>query len=662
MRKSIFALIIAALVSTATLYSKNVVNVHDVAVSVSEKGLSRTDLGHYMGICLYHGMTDLALASGDQADKDRVMNILGKISTGEIPIHYKAFIDYEVGGPAAAILAYKGETSLVEPVKACAAKMWKEQARTSDNIMTNTKSAEIDHYWIDIAATVTPFFLYAGLLENNQEYIDYAAFYALKMCKDLYDPHSGLYHQGRNHPRCPGVSEDCWSRGNGWMSMALGALLRDYPRDGKYWKEIVSTSAAFYKAVCEWQDKDGCWHQEMTDPFSYVESSGSAQVLAGLGAAIESGVLSKSKYMPYFKKGLRGLLGWVDPDGSVGHCCRGNCVPGKGKKEDFKLIHYYYNENHSFGPVVLALAQALKLGIKEIDLKAPMGSSNDADRPRAYARLITERKNDVAWENDRVAFRVYSQIASATKPLSGVDFWPKTVDYSIIDEWYDGLSKGRSYHIDHGTGCDWYEMGAGRGVGGSGIWDGEKLTCALPYKTVDITSQGPERLSFTLTYDPYEAAGETVTETKRIEMVCGTSFYKVTETVSTASGKPVTLAIGSQLFGGGEILKADGGKVFIWEDHKFDVRVGWGCDGGDPKYNGGMGTAVIVDPARNAGVVVTKTDMLQLVRVKSGESIVYYVGAKWCFQQDSGRWSQHRPFWVMSAEKESWEGLNKIYE
>lgn len=639
----------------------NEVNLHEVAVAVSEKGLSQTDLGHYMGTCLYHGMADLALAGGEKADMDRVMNILGQIATGEIPITYGAFIDYEIGGQAAALLAYKGQDVLVESVKACAKKMWNEQARTSDNMMTKASLAALDCYWIDIAFTVTPFYLYAGLLENNQEYLDYSAFYALKMCKELYDPASGLFHQGRNHPHCPGISEDCWSRGNGWMSMALGSLLRDYPRDGKYWNEIVETSSKFYDAVCKYQDSTGCWHQEMTDFNSYVETSGSAQLLAGLGAAIEAGVLTKSKYMPFFKKGLKGVLGWVDPDGSVGHTCRGNCVPGKGRKEDFIPIHYYYNENHSFGPVVLALAQAIKLGIKKVTLDAPMGFSNDLDRPRAYARLISERKNDVAWENDRVAFRVYSQIASAAKPISGVDFWPKTVDYSIIDEWYKKDANGGSYHVDAGTGGDWYNMGIGRGVGGTGIWDGEKLSCAVPYKKVEIISQGPERLAFDLTYDPYEAAGDTIVENKHIEMVCGTSFFKVTETVTTKSGKPVTLAVGAQVFGKPEVITSEGGKVFIWEKHDFEKRVGVGCDSGIEKYTGGMGTAVIVNPAQAAGVVSTDLDILQLITVSSGEPVVFYVGAKWCYQQDSGRWSQHKPFWIMSSDKESWEGLNKIY-
>ena len=661
MNKALYAVLAGALALCSC--SGNTVDVYQTAVKVSEKGLSRTDLGHYMGTCLYHGMADLALASGRQEDMDRVMNILSAIASGEIPIKYKAFIDYEIGGQSAALLAYKGQESLMPAVKQCAAKMWAEQPRTPDGVMTGPDPYFVanNSYWIDIAFTVTPFFLYAGLLEGNTEYVDFAAFEALKMCEDLYDPSCGLFHQGYRHKNCPeGVDEAHWSRANGWMSMALGCLLRDYPRDGRYWEDILSWSEKFYEAVCRYQDEDGMWHQEMTDLSSYVETSGSGQLLAGIGAAISSGAIDRQKYMPCFERGLKGLLSWVDPDGSVGHCCRGNLVPGTGKIEDLLPIHWYYNENHVFGPVVLALAQALELGIRKVRLDSPMGSSNTADRPRAYARLITERKNDFAWENDRVAFRVYSQQV-ANKAASGVDFWAKTVDYPVIDEWYARDREGGSYHIDCGSGCDFYNMGTGRGVGGTGVWDGEKLVCPALYRSVELASSGPERIDFTLTYDPYEVGGVTVTETKRIEMVCETSFYKVTHTLSTSDGSPLTLAVGVQGFGNDEILCNEDGKIFIIESFDHNERVGIGCDGGIARYSSEMGSAVLVCPSQSVGYMHLGKDHLQLLKVESGQSVEYFVGAMWSFQQDSGRWTGCRTPWRQFSIQESWASQQQLY-
>lgn len=446
------------------------------------------------------------------------------------------------------------------------------------------------------------------------------------------------------------------------MSMALGALLKDYPKDGKYRNDIVKEAERFYPNVCRYQDENGMWHQELTDLSSYVETSGSAQITAGLGAAIQAGVISREEYMPYFEKGIRGLLSWVDPDGSTGHCCRPNLVPGHGRKEDYKAVHWFYNETHIAGPVVLALAQALSLGIDKVVLDAPMGSANDADRPRAYARIIDEFKDHLAWENDRIAVRVYSQKSSTEKPLSGIDFWAKTVDYPIIDQWYGKLAAGESYHVDTGTGCDWYDMGAGRGVGGTGVWDGEHLYCAVPYETAEITSNGPGRVGFTINYSPYQAGEETVTESKRVEMICGTSFFKVTETVITASGNPVILAIGVQDFGNAEVLCNEGGKLFIAETIKSEEPFGLGADAGTARYQGVAGTAVVVNPAQAAGTAVSGQDILQLVKVESGEEIVYFAGATWEFQRNSGRWNGGRNFWIMTSEESSWDELNKVYE
>jgi len=640
---------------------KNEVDLYQVGAKVSENGLAHTALDHYMGVSLYHAMADFALASGKQEDMDRVMDILLKIKKGEIVMSYTTFWDYTIGGQAAALLAYKGQQELVDEVKRCASEMWERQARTSFDIMTSAAYGPRDAYWIDIAFTVTPFFLYAGLLENNQTYIDYAAYEALRMCSDLYDPESGLYHQGYNHIRCQGISQDCWSRGNGWMSMALGALLRDYPKDGKYWRQIVDESMRFYDAVCKWQDPDGMWHQEMTDFTSYVETSGSGQVLAGLGAAIEAGVLPREKYLPVFEKGLKALLEYVDPDGGVGHCCRGNCVPGKGTKEDFKRMHFYYNENHSFGPVVLAIAQALKLGIKTLTLDAPMGSANDPDRPRAYARVITEHQDNVAWENDRVAFRVYSQQAP-NKAASGVDFWAKSVDRPIIDEWYGKEAAGGSYQVDSGSGCDFYNMGVNRGIGGTGIWNGDTLVCPQVYRTVKMENQGPELLSFILDYAPYEAFGRTIQEEKRIEMICGTSFYKVSHTIVTSDGKDAVLGVGIGDFGSPEILVAEDGKLFVSEKVHHKTRVGIGSHDQDCDYfDSEIGGAVIANPSSSAGTAVCGHNQLQLIKVPSGQTVTYYVGADWTFQQNSGRWPGGKKFWTMCAQNETFAGLSRKY-
>ena len=66
------------------------------------------------------------------------------------------------------------------------------------------------------------------------------------------------------------------------------------------------------------------------------------------------------------------------------------------------------------------------------------------DAPCVYARSVPERFDDMAWENDRIAHRMYgfalnSPAAAAVGERlrgSGIDVWGKRVSYPIIDRWY----------------------------------------------------------------------------------------------------------------------------------------------------------------------------------------------------------------------------------
>ena len=84
-----------------------------------------------------------------------------------------------------------------------------------------------------------------------------------------------------------------------------------------------------------------------------------------------------------------------------------------------------------------------------------------------YGRFITERKDDFAWENDRVAFRIYGPALIETDgPSNGIDLWYKRTSNMIIDKWYkDDIAGVRSYHEDHGEGLDDYKVGRTLGAG-----------------------------------------------------------------------------------------------------------------------------------------------------------------------------------------------------
>mgnify|MGYP000860126475 FL=1 len=162
-----------------------------------------------------------------------------------------------------------------------------------------------------------------------------------------------------------------------------------------------------------------------------------------------------------------------------------------------------------------------------------------------YGRLVPERKDDFAWENNRTAFRVYGPALKATGEISnGMDFWAKRTDSLVIDKWYkNDLSGLASYHEDHGEGVDFYKVGRTLGLGMTAPVDNDTLCLGHNFVTAEILDNGPLRLTFKLTYDPYMAGGHEIRETRIISLDAYSYFNKVTNIFETDTSE-LTVATG----------------------------------------------------------------------------------------------------------------------
>jgi rhamnogalacturonyl hydrolase YesR len=221
-----------------------------ITKSVFEKGLQHTDIDFYAGTLMMHGISEFALLKGNDELLQRVVGLYEKFGTGEIKAKGN-FISYEAGGSGAAYLAYKNATNkLDKQVSAAADKMMKKQKRSPEGLMTAmSANNELHQVFIDMAFAVTPYLLYSGLKLNNQEYIDFATFETLGLFKILRDEKTGLLHQARGYNGLGNLTEDNWSRGNGWGAFALAILVRDLPVNHPKRAEVEALAKQFFTAV-----------------------------------------------------------------------------------------------------------------------------------------------------------------------------------------------------------------------------------------------------------------------------------------------------------------------------------------------------------------------------------------------------------------------------
>lgn len=246
--------------------------------------------------------------------------------------------------------------------------------------------------------------------------------------------------------------------------------------------------------------------------------------------------------------------------------------------------------------------------------------------PRAAVVLADYRYDDLLWENDRTAHRIYGHALEKAEPPSGsgIDSWGKNVVWPYADR---QLRTG-DQHAYHGEGLDFYNVGTTRGAGGLGIWHDNKLWTSRNYRSYRIFRNGPQAADFEVEYAPWPVdVARKVWETRRFTLPLGTHFTRMVSTLR--SDKPGELLVG---IGIGKRTTGDGGDLTV--DRERGLLSWWGP--ADPRH-GRMMIGLRVDPRMIAEIRQDADNHLVLLKVQPGRSFVYYAGSGWDLGQGNVR-------------------------
>lgn len=245
--------------------------------------------------------------------------------------------------------------------------------------------------------------------------------------------------------------------------------------------------------------------------------------------------------------------------------------------------------------------------------------------PLVFGRPVPERKDDFAWENQLVTYRIYGPALQATGEItSGIDVWSKRIPSFIINDFYQrDAASGRmhdpalSYHKDNGVGLDSYDVGPTPGCGGTAVYAAGKRYPSKNYTHIRILSSGPIRFAFEVTYEPWDANGVTVSETKRIVLDAGSHLNRIESTYTWSGSQSLRLAAGVTVHNGAETATPRPNAVAaVWDTPQ------------DPSA-GRIATGVLATPAQHAITLAEPGDLLLLFSRRSGESFTYYAGSAW---------------------------------
>ena len=346
----------------------------DLSAKLFEHYDSTQRVYHYFGLLSLFALSQTAIEADDSALMKKCKGMLTLYPNNFEHPRYN-FENYRVGGAGKAWLVYKGvwddekanireyaEKTLLAPL-------------SSEGILCMPSDPDKNKIWIDVVYAVVPFMLYAGLALGEDNYIDFAADQCFKMYEFFLDKTCGLLHQSRGFmPDKTRVSFDHWSRGNGWGYLGLTELVLNLPKDSRYRPKAEEYFGELSRSLLAYQTEKGVWRQEIPCDYSWYEASGTGLILYGFGAGLRLELLDADIFLESYKKGIAAMVkNFITPEFSTLMSCIGCLCPGeetnKGMVKAYLTeVHHKTDEPHSFGALMLALLEAHRNGITDVEI------------------------------------------------------------------------------------------------------------------------------------------------------------------------------------------------------------------------------------------------------------------------------------------------------
>lgn len=285
-------------------------------------------------------------------------------------------------------------------------------------------------------------------------------------------------------------------------------------------------------------------------------------------------------------------------------------------------------------PVSLKAGKVAKFTVKE--------GTSDSVAPKTYVRFVPERKDDIAWENDRIAFRMYGPALAAEYPSNGVDVWFKRTSNLIINKWYkNDLAHIASYHNDNGEGLDCYKVGHTLGAGGIAPYIGDSLLVGNHYDRYKILDNGPLQSSFILYYDKFKVGTHTIKAKMQITLNAFTNLNEA-EVEFDGDTTGYKLAAGICLHDTVQSISSSVQKGYIaYAENLYSET------NGTPS---GRGYTCVIFPAGVSAIKQVAGHIIGISNYNNGDVYRYFFGAGW---SKSGFKSDQDWFRYVSNQREA---------
>ncbi|MDF2921439.1 MAG: hypothetical protein K0R57_353 [Paenibacillaceae bacterium] len=217
--------------------------------------------------------------------------------------------------------------------------------------------------WADDLYMSVPFLCRYYQLTGQREYLDDAAKQFLLFKKYLYLPDYGVMSHVYDFKRDTATSIP-WGRGNGWVLFSLSEILAVLPEDHEQRQDLLEFYRELSRGYLALQGTHGLWHQVLTHPDAYEETSCTSMFAYAFARGIRYGWVREEEREAYISAVLRAWEGLtrisIDKAGNIHGVCRGSWYSFTAEYYKQDLL-WNLNDVHGIGIVMLAGIEVKKL-------------------------------------------------------------------------------------------------------------------------------------------------------------------------------------------------------------------------------------------------------------------------------------------------------------
>lgn len=257
-----------------------------------------------------------------------------------------------------------------------------------------------------------------------------------------------------------------------------------------------------------------------------------------------------------------------------------------------------------------------------------------AIRSSVGGRMYPERLDDIAFENDRIGFRLYGPAMQRKGEKGfGHDVWVKRTTDFVLEELYSNDPR-LSFHLDYGRALDCYGVGPTLGCGTPCLIRDGKIVYPWCYETYRILDKGPLRFTVQVNFPNVDG----VTEHRILSLDKGSNFCEAWVWYDNLSKADVAAGLA--------IRSADTTSIVISKDyvHYADPTV-------DPERHQCQIYSALLFPDSEVHIKQMENHILGIRKNSQSGRFHYFFGAAWSeFDVRSQAEWQQRIEWFMQSQ------------